>query len=92
MFTGIKVPFIGLVLGQTSLVSLSSVCGTAVWLTIETMATDKLTLIAYTRAKPRKPRKPSVWRAFMHDLVSAGNCDLTKRILLLKWVYSQQRN
>lgn len=29
-FTGMKVPFIGLILGQTSLVSLSSVCGIAV--------------------------------------------------------------
>lgn len=79
-----KVPFNGLILGQTSLVSFSSVCGIAVWLTMETMATDKLTLIAYTRAKPRKPRKPNVWRALTHDLVSSGICDeLPERIFCI---------
>lgn len=83
-----NVPLIGFSLGQTSVVLLSSLCGTAVWLTIETIATDKFTLIAYTSANPRNPKKPNVCLAFMHDFVSGGISGIvTKSKILLSGLF-----
>lgn len=43
----------------------------AVELTIATIATDKLTLMAYTLAKPRKPIMPRTVRLLIHPVVSS---------------------
>lgn len=70
--------FTGLIFGQTSIsVSLSLLWGMAVWLTIETIATDRFTRIAYTKAKPVKPINPKMCLDFIHDTVSVifpGGC------------------
>lgn len=89
LLTGINVPLMGFVSWQSPLVLLSSLCGTAVWLTIDTIATDKFTLMAYTKANPRNPKKPSVYLAFIHDLVSDGISGrlAERKIILLKLHY-----
>jgi hypothetical protein len=40
-------------------------------LTMATIATDRLTRIAYTFAKPRKPSSPRICRAFTQSVVSS---------------------
>lgn len=56
--------------GQTSNVESLEGRG-VVELTIATMATDRLTLMAYTLAKPRKPMIPSTVRLLIHPVVSS---------------------
>lgn len=47
-----------------------------VLLTIATIATDKLTLIAYTFANPKNPRIPNMYLDFKHCLVSSTEKEL----------------
>lgn len=70
LLTGIIVVLSGRLEGHTS--SVESLDGTgAVELTIATIATERLTRIAYTFAKPRKPMIPSTVRLLTHPVVSS---------------------
>lgn len=55
--------------------------------TIATIATDKLTLIAYTFAKPKNPNIPNIYLDFKHCLVSSTETNVRISLSIIKCIY-----